>query len=564
MTVGFVMLVHDPLDRAADVARHLAGQGAPVVIHVDARVPRPVFAAFAAGLSDLPAIRFAPRRACRWGTWSIVAATLGAARTLLDGFPEVGHVYLTCGTALPLRPLSDLRACLADWPDTDFIESVTTADVSWTIGGLERERFTLSFPFGWKEQRALFDLWVGVQRRLGLRRRVPAGLEPHLGSQWWCLTRETLRRILADPDGPRHVRFFRHVWIPDESYFQTVVRRHARRLESRSLTFARFDVEGRPHVFHDDHLELLDRSGHFMARKVWPRADRLYKHFLSPARAVPGAVDPAPVERAFARALDRRKRGRAGLWMQSRFPRGGWTNAGTAAPYSVHEGFSDLFEDWEDWLGRLPHVRVHGHLFAPDRVRFAGGDTEFAGALSDSAALRDYNPAAFLANLVWNTRGERQCFAFGPADVQAIAGFFASDPNARVSVISGAWLAGLLRTPLAPADLRRRAALLQAKEAAHLDLLRAPATKAQVRIWTLAEFLEAPGEALQIVQEDLGGRARAALLAPPRMSDLSALPALLQSLRNDGMMPHVAGDLSRLAATVAARPTRARALRRVH
>jgi hypothetical protein len=29
MTVGFVMLVHDPLDRAAEVARHLAGQGAP-------------------------------------------------------------------------------------------------------------------------------------------------------------------------------------------------------------------------------------------------------------------------------------------------------------------------------------------------------------------------------------------------------------------------------------------------------------------------------------------------------------------------------------------------------
>jgi hypothetical protein len=146
VTVGFVMLVHDPLDRAAQVARHLAEAGAPIVIHVDARVPAPAFAAFAAALGDLPRIRFARRQRCRWGTWSIVAATLEASGQMLRDFPEVGHVFLACGTALPIRPLADLRAFLARRPETDFIESVTTEDVAWTIGGLDRERFTLSFP----------------------------------------------------------------------------------------------------------------------------------------------------------------------------------------------------------------------------------------------------------------------------------------------------------------------------------------------------------------------------------------------------------------------------------
>jgi hypothetical protein len=351
---------------------------------------------------------------------------------------------------------------------------------------------------------------------------VPDGIVPHLGSQWWCLTRETLARILSDPDGPRDVRFFRRVWIPDESYFQTVVRRHARQIESRSLTLARFDFEGRPHVFYDDHLELLEQSDRFMARKIWPRADGSTAISSRPASAAPRARDPARIERVFARALERRTRGRPGLCMQSRFPKGGWENARTAAPYSIHEGFADLFEDW-DGLAR-PSAECAGPRpsLRPRPRRFAGDQTEFAGALSDSATLRDYNPVAFLTNLVWNTRGERQCFAFGPADAQGIAGFIASDPNARVSVISGAWLAGLLRENLPAAELRRRAAVLQATEAAHLDLLRAAATKAQVRIWTLAEFLEAPGEALQIVQDDLGGRSGPALLAPPRMADLSA------------------------------------------
>lgn len=555
MTVGFVMLIHAPDLRAADVARHLASAGSPVVIHVDARVRAEAFERFMAQLSDLPAIRFAPRRACDWGTWSIVEATLAASRKLLADFPDVGHVFLTCGSALPLRPMAELRDFLAAHPDTDFIESVTTEDVAWTVGGLSRERFTLSFPFAWKRQRLLFDLWVRLQRLLKLRRRMPEGVRPHLGSQWWCLTRETMEGIMADPEGPVLRRYFRHVWIPDESFFQTVARRHSRRLESRSLTLARFDFQGKPHVFYDDHLDLLRGSHHFMARKVWPRADGLYRHFLSPEPAkVRRSFDSAPLERLFARALDRRTRGRPGLYMQSRFPHGGWENGKSAAPYSIYEGFSDLFEDWYDWLGRVPGVRVHGHLYAGERAEFADGQTEFAGALSDIAGLRDYNPVAFLTNLVWNTRGERQCFDFGPADNQAVVPFIASDPNASISVVSGAWIVTLLRTAPATADLRRRAAELQATEAAHLGILRSAATKARVRIWTLADFLEAPGEVLRIVQDDIAGPTGHGLVAPPRMRDLAGLREFLQDLRNDGMLPHVVGDLSRVPDVARADP----------
>jgi hypothetical protein len=546
MTVGFVMLVHDPLQRAAEVARHLAAQGAPVVIHVDARVPRSSFAAFARSLADLPAVRFVPQRACRWGTWSIVAATLTAVRKLVDEFPDVGHAFLSCGTALPLRPLADLRDYLAARPDTDFIESVTTKDVAWTVGGLSRERFTLSFPFAWKSQRLLFDIWVHLQRRFGFRRTPPPGIEPHLGSQWWCLTRQTLLGILSDPEAARHQRYFRRVWIPDESYFQTLARRHSRRLESRSLTLSRFDFQGRPHVFYDDHLDVLRRSDRFMARKVWPRAEGLYRHFLAEPRATQrGPADPAEADRLFARALDRRTRGRPGLYTQSRFPNGGWENGKSAAPYSIFEGFSDLFVDWADWLTRTSGVRVHGHLYGPERAEFADGQTEFAGALSDIASLRDYNPVAFLTNLVWNTRGERQCFDFGPCDNQEVTWFVAADPNAHVAVISGAWIIALLRSGLPVAALRERAALLQATEANHLEILRSASTKARVRIWTLAEFLESPVEVVRIVLEDLAGPARRPLLSPPQMADLSGLRDLLQALRNDGMLPHIVGDLSR-------------------
>ena len=84
---------------------------------------------------------------------------------MLTDFPEVRHVYLASGSCLPLRPVDELRDYLNDRPRTDFIESVTTADVGWTIGGLNFERFTLRFPFSWRKHRLLFDTYVELQRR---------------------------------------------------------------------------------------------------------------------------------------------------------------------------------------------------------------------------------------------------------------------------------------------------------------------------------------------------------------------------------------------------------------
>ncbi|MDE3081531.1 MAG: glycosyl transferase, partial [Paracoccaceae bacterium] len=260
MTVGFIVLAHTAFHRVEEVARHWAARGCPVVIHIDKTAGPLGVDRLRSRLGDMPNVRFSRRHACDWGTWGLVAATLSAAEVMLRDFPEVRHVYLVSGSCLPLRPVAELKRYLADRPDTDFIESVTTEDVNWTMGGLDAERFTLRFPFSWKRHRRLFDGYVALQRAVGFRRRIPGGLVPHLGSQWWCLTRETLAAILQDPRRPEYDRYFRRVWIPDESYFQTLVRLHARKVESRSLTLSKFDFQGKPHIFYDDHLQLLRRS----------------------------------------------------------------------------------------------------------------------------------------------------------------------------------------------------------------------------------------------------------------------------------------------------------------
>ena len=192
--------------------------------------------------------------------------------------------------------------------------------------------------------------------------------------------------------------------------------------------------------------------------------------------------------------------------------------------------------------GKATGARVHGHLFARDRVHYADGQTTLNGAMSDSARLRDYNADAFLTNLIWNTRGERQCFQFGPADDQTINWRIAKDPNAQISVISGAWAVPLFRSNRDFADLRKIAAHLQKVESDHLDILRSPWTKARVRIWTMAEFIEAPMEPLQGILDQIGPPKPRRLSEAPRMADIKGFGQFLQNLKNQGMHPYLMGD----------------------
>ncbi|UWQ22029.1 beta-1,6-N-acetylglucosaminyltransferase [Jannaschia sp. W003] len=544
-TLGFVMLVHDAFDRAAQVARHWADRGCPVTIHVDRKVRPRDHRPFREGLRGHPLIRFSRRVKVEWGTWSLVEATQVAAESLLAAHPEVRHVFLASGSCLPLRPVEELRAYLDAHPRTDFIESVTTEEVTWTVDGLERERFTLRFPFSWRRQRRLFDRYVELQRRLGLRRRVPAAIAPHLGSQWWCLTRQTLTAILQAPDRAEMDRYFRRVWIPDEAYFQTLARRYATSIESRSLTLAKFDVQGKPHIFYDDHLQLLERSDCFVARKIWPRAGRLYDHFLAlpPGAVRPREPNPGKIDRVFSRANVRREQGRPGLVNQGRMPSPWWDGARTCAPYAVLSGFDDLYVDFEGWLARRVGGRVHGHLFHPDRAEFAGGETVAPGCIPDSAALRDYRPEQFLANLLWSTRGERQCFQFGPGDQQRIRGSLLWDRNCTLAVVSGAWAVRLFHENRDFAELRAEAARLQQVELSFLAELRAPWVKARTHVWTLADYLEGPMEKLQNVLGELTARDPRRLTEVPAMRDLDGFGRFLQTLRNQGMKPVVTGDV---------------------
>jgi len=551
VNVGFAILAHVNLHRAGQLARALADWGAPVALHVDARAPEAEFAALREACADRPRIALIDRRPCEWGMFSLVEATLDCVSHLLQTAPGIGHVCLLSGACLPIRPLDDLSRHLRAGGPTDYIESNDIAARRWVQGGLAEERFTLHFPYSWKRQRRLFDLSVRLQRRLGIRRRLPAGLMPHIGSQWWCLSRATLEGILNDPRKREFDDFFARSWIPDETYFQTLVRRHALRIENRSLTLNRFDHQGKPYMFYDDHQALLEQTDHFFARKIWSGADGLYAHFLDPDRVDPRkpGTPSRLLERPFQEAMRIRCEGRPGLLSQSRFPCR-WFEAqpSTPAGYVVFDGFDALIPGWHRHLG-LHNSRIcHGRLFARDRVEFHGDMEVYRGNIPANPRIRDRAPEQFLLNLLrQDVEFAPVTLQFRPADSAAMARFFRRDPRARILRLEDAWLIELYRACKGDPDMARK---LIGRSGRWPDAGTRgrpdPAERATVESWPLADALARPERLMRKVMARVWPEGPLPTLPEPRIP------------RN---LPAFAAALGHPAADALAEATRERAVR---
>ncbi len=119
---------------------------------------------------------------------------------------------------------------------------------------------------------------LNLQRRFGLSREVPNDIQVQIGSQWWCLRRRTVESIMEFIKRRRDVvNFFKTIWIPDETFFQTLVRHLIpdNQIRTRTLTFLVFSDYGMPATFYNDHYYFLIEQDYLFARKISPGVHEL-------------------------------------------------------------------------------------------------------------------------------------------------------------------------------------------------------------------------------------------------------------------------------------------------
>ncbi|MBL3570547.1 glycosyl transferase [Rhodovulum sulfidophilum] len=426
-TVAYLLLCHRDPDTIVAQAGRLTAAGDLVAIHLDRRAPDADFAAIRAALAGNPSVVFARRVRCGWGDWSPVQATLNAARAALAAFPQATHLYLLSGDCLPIKPAVRLRADLDD-SGSDHIESVDFFESGWIRTGLKDERLIYRHFFNERRQRRLFHASMAVQKALGLERAPPADLQVMIGSQWWCLRRSTVEAILAFlVRRPDVFRFFRTSWIPDETFFQTLVRHlvPSGQIRSRAPTFLMFTDYGMPVTFYNDHYDLLVAQEGYFARRISVEAVPLRARLA----AVYASADPGPAASGGGPEIHRFLTGRGRIGQ--RFGGRAWERGA-----GLGQGRQLMLVTCKKW-----HVARR----LVERVRQATGlaSADFAfddeavdlpdlGGIERSRAKRSRHPRAFL-RLVYESLGtDRLILCLDPADLEIMADFQADGATVRV------------------------------------------------------------------------------------------------------------------------------------
>ncbi|PYF08209.1 core-2/I-Branching enzyme [Rhodobacter viridis] len=273
--IAFILLTHKDPEGIIAQAERLTSAGDFVSIHFDARASAEDYALIREALATNPSVTFArKRRKCGWGEWSLVEATLQAVRAALEAFPQATHFYMLSGDCMPVKT-AEFAHHFLDASDADYIECFDFFTSDWIKTGFKEERLTYRHWFNERTQPRLFYTSFEWQKRLGLTRKVPDDLQMMIGSQWWCLRRRTIEAVLGFCAARRDVvRFFRTTWIPDETFFQTIVPHLVPEPEirRRTLTFLMFTDYGMPVTFYNDHYDLLLAQDYLFARKISPDA----------------------------------------------------------------------------------------------------------------------------------------------------------------------------------------------------------------------------------------------------------------------------------------------------
>lgn len=273
--IAYILLCHKDPDGIIAQARRMTAAGDFVAIHFDGNANPADFERIRSDLAPNPGVAFTRRRVkCGWGEWSLVEASLLAVRAAEAAFPRATHFYMLSGDCMPIKSAEYAHAFL-DRDDVDYCESFDFFKSDWIKTGIREERLIYRHWFNERTSKRLFYASMNVQKRLGLARKVPADIQVMIGSQWWCLRRRTVEALLAFCARRRDVlRFFRTTWIPDETFFQTLVRHLVPEAEirTRTLTFLMFTDYGMPVTFCNDHYDLLLSQDYLFARKISPDA----------------------------------------------------------------------------------------------------------------------------------------------------------------------------------------------------------------------------------------------------------------------------------------------------
>ena len=265
VSIVYIVLAHQLPSQLVRLVGALDSSRNTFLVHVNRRAGSRMYERMREGLAGRDNVRFIRRHRLYWGGFGHVSATLEGIEELYRCELQFDYAVLLTGQDYPIK-------------SNDRIEQVL--DGSGANSFLAYDRM----PGGWESGMDRITYWhwrtIGRPRgrhlRLPLNRRFPSGFRPFGGSSYWCLTRACVDHVRRFVEAnPSFVRFFRHVDIPDEIFFHTILMNSelAETIVNDDLRYVDWTRQPLPAVLGVGDLPSLAASVKLFARKFDVRVD---------------------------------------------------------------------------------------------------------------------------------------------------------------------------------------------------------------------------------------------------------------------------------------------------
>ena len=278
MRIAYILTAYQRPAQLVRLIKRLNSPTATFFIHVDRKTDGRTFAQMVEPLKSFAHVFFLERHACYWGDFSQVRASLAGIRELMERRTPFDYAMLLTGQDYPLKS----NACLEDFLEKSggdsYLSYYPMPLASWAgHGGMDRINH-------WHAQ-WLQRIWVLLTLRNPFRagnlrspakgiflppRSWPFPMRLFGGEAHWCLSKKCieyihdfLRRDTA------YLRFFKHVGIPDEIFYQTLLLNSplAPSLKNTRIHYINWNGNPAPVILRCTDFETLLQSPCLFARK---------------------------------------------------------------------------------------------------------------------------------------------------------------------------------------------------------------------------------------------------------------------------------------------------------
>ena len=256
--IAYLVLVHRYPDQFRRLFKAIYDPANRYVVHVDRNSGPALEAEIRNFLTAYPNTAVLPSRKALWGGYSLVDVELQGMAKLLEMSRDWEVFINLSGQDFPLKSQSQIARFLARNRGKEFIRVLDQQQVRPDT--MPRVQ---NYVIEWRDR--IF--------RTRFTRRFLAGATPYIGTQWMMVSRAFCQFVCHDRRADRYKAFYRHTFIADEGFFQTVMMNapvHGEIVsdDMRMIDWVPYgDIKLRPRTFTSQDAAALTASPDLFARK---------------------------------------------------------------------------------------------------------------------------------------------------------------------------------------------------------------------------------------------------------------------------------------------------------